>query len=267
MKILKHFRPLREFETITHRWLDNAETAEVLVGESASIVGWIPSYQEEGQLPNGYLKETWGMDGSVPLLLNSGNAAPPDAFSGPGEYIRYLNLRDFRGALCIDAPTLSVNRAGAPVELQFLALARVGSTSIRPLESITYAPAGISTACGDIVEKADRVIVRVFIRLKLGSLGQLAARLQTGAWPPWATLTIEYEFVLGPMPTARVKYSGTTIPSQTFYSDWRRTAEYRIETSLTEPGYQGFVHAGDCQDALAQERLTFTSWLRSTKIR
>ena len=102
------------------------------------------------------------------------------------------------------------------MELQFLALARVGSTSIRPLESITYAPAGISTACGDIVEKADRVIVRVFMRLKLGNLGQLAARFQTGAWPPWATLTIEYEFVLGPMPTARVKYSGTTIPSQTF---------------------------------------------------
>lgn len=232
------------------------------------MVGWIPAYQKEDQLPNGYLQETWGVDASVPLLLNSGNAAPPDAFSGPGEFVRYLNLRDFRGALCIDAPTLSVNRHGAPVELQFLTLAKVGSTSLRPIESITYAPAGISTASGDITAKSDRIVVRTFMRLKLGNVGRVAARIMTGVWPPWATLMMEYEFVLGAaVSTARVKYSGTTIPSQTLYSDWRRLAEYRIEASLTQPGYQGFVNAGDCQDALAQEHRTFITQLRSTKIR
>ena len=82
------------------------------------------------------------------------------------------------------------------------------------------------------------------------SLGGLAAKALTWQWPPWATLTIDYRFDLAGL-GATARFSGTAVPSQRRYLDWRLHSDYEIETELSSEGYRGFVETGGCRDAQA----------------
>lgn len=251
MILANYLPPASEFRLVEHRWAENGVPAAAYVGESACAVGWIPAYQTEDQLPAGFLREHWARDAAIPLLVGSGNQAPPERFDGPADLTRHLNTLDFRGAIAIDQPTLFTNTLGQPVMVQFLALARVGSTPVR-MNRVLFYSAGVSSACGDISADRTRVVLRLFLRLKIGFGGQAVAAVMTGHWPPWATLSLEYVFnVQREHPSSHVVFGGTSVPSQRRYVGWKARSDYRLETDLSIAGYEGFVEAGGCRDALS----------------
>jgi len=133
------------------------------------------------------LRSRWEADPGIGQLPQSGNMAPPDRYTGPAELARHLNTYDFRGALAIDQPTLFLDEARRPVLLEFLAMSRVGSTAMRgrlvgaSLDTWLLYSARIGESCGDISVYDDRAVtIRIFLRLKLGRRGQVAARAMTG---------------------------------------------------------------------------------------
>ena len=105
-------------------------------------------------------------------------------------------------------------------------------------------------ASGVVSESPNSVSIRLFLRIKIGVVGQVFSVLQTRNWPPWATLMIDYTFDLA-YRSAQVDFHGTAVPSQRRYIDWRRDSDYEIERSLSAAGYKGFIEAGGCRDALA----------------
>jgi hypothetical protein len=78
-----------------------------MAGESAVVAAWIPHSLRQHELPQGFLRQEWAKDASVPALLATGNHKPPPIFE-PGEigFVRYLDSMDFRGAIALLEPTL-----------------------------------------------------------------------------------------------------------------------------------------------------------------
>ena len=257
----------KSYKSITHLWRENGAATTILVGDSATLIGWVPIYTDHSQLPSqSCLREQWERgDASIPLLLSTGNNRPNNQLDGPGELLRFLNSKDFRAVISIDQPTLSVNADGDPVELTFLALAHVGFTSVRPehfvskLDWFLFYSGGTSHSCGDVLDNAGKITIRSYISLKLGFLGRVVGRRMTGHWPPWANLMIEYEFERGNTRDARVTFCGSAVPSQHGYLAWRVVSDYRMERDMTHAGYDGFVKAGSCTDALALRHSEWSS--------
>jgi hypothetical protein len=112
MVVLEKFMPGgKEFIAHVYRWPGSDQYSasrgvgkSVIVGPSAALIGWIPVYQNQEQLPEGHLRDSWKEDSSIEPLLSTGNNPPSDAFTGPGDLIRSLNTREFRGAISIDQP-------------------------------------------------------------------------------------------------------------------------------------------------------------------
>jgi hypothetical protein len=259
MATLKTFTPSDdEFQQFEYAWPENGQAVSMLRGESVAVIGWIPFFNEPLQMPVGFLRSAWETEKSIAWLFSAGNAGPPREFAnGQTDLIRYLAMQEFRGALSLCEPRLSLSVGGKPVHLTFRTLARVGYTAVRipRLEGFRHYHEGVSTTSGAIAELSDRVVIRLFLRMKLGFLGQAFGRILMGSWPPWATLMLEYEFDTR-YQQARVEFSGTEFPSQTRYLDWRCDSEYLLEEQVTKAGYDGFVNAGSCQDAMATRSST-----------
>lgn len=232
-------------------------------GESVALVGWIPGSTARDQLRDGFLKDSWAADLSIRLLLGAGNQRPPDILDlGTRGLVRHLDTKDFRGAISIAAPTLYIGN-GKPVYLGWSALCQQGYTPFR-MGPFAYSADGVASRCGDVYVSGDEVVVRAFLRMKLGFLGQLIGKGLTQKWPPWATMTIEYTFDIRNL-GASASFCGTAVPSQRRYMDWRRHSDYEIETELSQEGYRGFVEAGGCLDAMSFRYATLcevkTGWL------
>jgi hypothetical protein len=255
---MKFRPPYEDFGIFKCEWPENGRKAtSALAGSSVALLGWIPFYHLVEELPEGFMRTAWSSDPSIPGLLGTGNLQPPRVFEkGETGLLRHLETRDFRGAICIAKPTLYLGELGKPVLLRFRALGRPGFTAIRPghfvpgLKSIQLFDGGFGRRRGDVYLDGDRLTIRVFMRMKLGLAGQAYSRLRVGNWPPWATMMLEYTFDLR-YQTAQVDFHGTAVPSQRRYMDWRLHSDYEIEKELSAIGYEEFVEAGACQDALA----------------
>ena len=258
MTILSYFHPPNgDFADFDFAWPENGPATGAITGDSVSVIGWIPHFLREEDLPAGFLRDQWSRESSIPALLSTGNQRPPDLFDDHERgFVRQLDNFDFRGALAIAKPTLYTGLNGKPVYLRFSYLARSGFTTIRPslfaprLDWLQFFDGGYGEPSGVISESPDSISIRVFLRIKIGFVGQVFSVLQTKSWPPWATMMIDYTFDLR-YQSAQVDFHGTAVPSQRRYIDWRRDSDYHIERSLTEAGYRGFVEAGGCRDALA----------------
>jgi len=253
------FRPSKSFERVGHVWVKGEKAASAWVGPSAAAIGWIPFYLKRGDLAEGFLKKHWPDDPSIPLLLGSGNSAPPEWFSNADHFERHLDTLDFRGAIALNLPTLYLDKTGNPHSFYCMAMARVGTTVIRPgqvskkLKSVQLYLGGISSSSGSVSSKPGRVEIKLFMRLKLGFLGRAVAAVKTGTWPPWATMMIDYAFDLEKaIPTASARFVSTAIPSISRYVGWKQESLYALEEELSGAGYNGFVEAGGCKDALAE---------------
>lgn len=270
--VVKQFRPrTSQFERVEYSWPESKETSLVLLGETTTLVGWIPYHPEQTRVPEGFLLERYPNDSSIRMLLGSGNNAPPTRFKhGRNTLLSYLDLADFRGAIALDAPRLQIDVNRKPVKLEFDLIARVGATPYRGRElpvvpnAIVWQSDGVSESWVEIHHDEGRVWIRVFLRLKIGLVGQVIGRMATGYWPPWATMSIEYAFdVRGGV--AEITFAGTAVPSQCRYVGWEIHSSHDIDSSLSEAGFDGFIQAGGCKDALAT-RTSVKSDLKEMKI-
>jgi hypothetical protein len=232
--------------------------AKILVGPSLGLVGWIPQYDAAIEMPEGYLRAAWPKDSGIPMLLSSGNPEPPARFAlGLAGFRRFLRSKEYRGVLCLDNPTIHLDPDGELLGVEAQALAKTGKTKIPGkglFDFVSFYSQGAGSALGDIRREGSVVAIRVFQRIKVGWLGRVVARGATGEWPPWATLSIEYAVDLERLDKgARVRFCGTAVPSQSRYVGWGLESQYLIEQGLTEASYKGFIEAGGCYDALADE--------------
>jgi hypothetical protein len=248
--VLEEFRPKELFDTIEHRF--RAEPpCSVIVGPSATAMGWIPYYSDAVQLPEGELRDRWLADASLGKVFAAGNRQPPPSYSGPGDLMRDLELNDFRAALSLDQPTVYLDRSQQPILIQFSAMGRIGYTPLRNRRA-NWFDEGIGSACAYLLEGG--VHLRLFVRFKLGLAGQVAARWYTGHWPPNATATIDY--LIDPVKRlAEISFAGTVVPQLTSYVGWKSVHEYRME-SMSSKTFDSFVHSPGCQDALNRPSYT-----------
>lgn len=78
-----------------------------------ALVGWIPSVNGPAppQLAAGLLSPS--AQDALTTLLTTGNDPPPNSFLGPGDFVGYLQRKDFRAALALDEIKIVTDRAGA----------------------------------------------------------------------------------------------------------------------------------------------------------
>ncbi len=245
--VLKAFGPKETFDTIEHRMSSEAPRL-VLVGPSATVFGWIPYYSDAAQLPSGELRERWEADQALREVFNSGNRQPPEAYSGPGDLMRDLELNDFRAAIAVDQPTVYLDGANQPVLVQFSAMARIGYTPIRKVKRANWYDEGVGSSCGYLLKEDGGIHIRMFVRFKLGLAGRVFARWQTGHWPPNATVTIDY-VIYPEKRQAEISIAGTVLPQLTGYVGWKTAYEYRIG-GMSGKTFDSFVQSVGCQDAL-----------------
>lgn len=242
--VLSKFRPLESFGRFEHRY-SSEPVRYAMVGPSSVIINWFPVYTRKSEIQHQALRELWDKDPSLKNVLKTGNRQPPTKYSGPTDFIRDLETNDFRAAIAIDQPTIFLDHNLRPVLIELLAMSRIGYTNVR-LGKVTFPFEGVGNACGHTLDNG--IHIRLFVRVKLGPLGQIMAKLLTRNWPPNATAVIDYIMD----PTRRlveVSFSGTVFPTQTCYVDWKSIYEYRIE-DLSIPTYESFVQSEGCQDAL-----------------
>ena len=266
VRILENIRPSSHLQRFQKVWPQNGRASARLLGDSVAVVGWIPRYFEGADVPPGFLRDQWPRDAA---LLSTGNERPPQLFldsphtatecdeeRGQRGFRRYLEGRQFRGAVALVRPVLYTGEQGRPVFLAFEALARGGFTDVRLgyfaslLSPVEIFDDGFTMRQGDISQTEDgAVVIRVMVKMKVGLGGQGYSVFKTRKWPPWASLMIEFKFDVRNQ-KAVVDYHGTGVPSQQRYLNWRIDSGYEIETGLTEAGFDGFLSSGACQNAL-----------------
>jgi len=190
------------------------------------------------------------------MLFRSGNPSPPEAFDSADHFLTYFNQREFRAALALNKPRLHLDgENGNKVRgVSFGAFGKVGFTPIIRAGPVSHYREGV----GGDEDGEDGVVhttldctsegatVVAFIRFKLGPLVGAVARLASGYWPPYASMTIEYKFGLDG--SVLVSWDGTLVPNQRYYVDWKTRAEHDM-LSCSREEYLQFVEAGGCADA------------------
>jgi hypothetical protein len=68
------------------------------------------------------------------------------------------------------------------------------------------------------------VTIDYWLRFRIGKLGELAGFFYTGKMAPWASMKIEYK--IDSYGDVSVRFSGSNIPSQSYYVNWKREAVY-----------------------------------------
>lgn len=214
-------------------------------GPSVAIAGWIPQISDPGALAPD-LGDAWESRLDVRSLFSStGNREPSQEYYGPGAFQQDLVLGDFRAALAIDQPKLYLDRNGRIVRHTFWRLARVGYTPFR-LGNFSYKARGTKRVSARVEEQPNGVLLKLWIKVKIGRLGDLGAWMITGHRAPWAILMVQY--LMSGDGAVKIEASGTRLPSQAVYVDWKRTCVHRAEScSLTS--FDDFVQSGACADA------------------
>lgn len=242
-----------KFELVQLKGKWGAKPRNTFVGESLAVVGWIPQYEMAQELPDGYFKSNFEANAGIRALLKSGNLEPPARFArGLSSFNSYLRKKEFRGALAIDAPTLYTDGENRISGIDFQVLSQVGATKLQKGNFVWYHD-GVSAGAGEMMIDEHFAWFKLFLRMKLGSAGQVAAWLHTRQWPPWASLCIEYEFRTSPNgeSSAVARFSGTAVPSQTRYLGWAVDSHYLIDQQMSEDAFKSFIGAGGCNDAMS----------------
>lgn len=223
-----------------------AEWATCVQGPSVAIVGWIPRVEGAESIGSHELGQAWESRLDVRSLFGStGNGEPNQQYLGPGKFQEDLGLCDFRGAIGINEPQVYLDRHGKACRLTFWRMARVGYTPFR-VHNVTYRARGTKRASVQVDCTEDSVRIRLWIKVKIGWLGNIGAWMLTGHRAPWAQIMIDYR--ISATGLVQVECFGTRLPSQTVYVDWNKEHVYRAEYCSLR-SFDEFVQSGQCQDA------------------
>lgn len=198
------------------------------------------------------------------LLFNSGNAAPPDQFAGGySEFLGWLKSRqDYRGAMYIRdvilryeenraAPIISFDAEGimgyTPPKLRIAGITLTPPGKFRRFKGVS--PNDYPDPDVDLLLDNRGVKILFTFQFKLSPLMDNLQRLITGRWAPNAWAAIEYE--IRSTGRVRIAATGTAIPSQDIYIDWRRIRGSRFDMLQSSSQHiHGFLNdTPGCADA------------------
>ena len=232
-----------------------------LRGPDVAVVGWIPYFDRIRDIPPGH---NYQASLAMHLLFNSGNDAPPHEFTGGyTEFLRWLDSRDdYRGALYIRNVVLRYDGVNPAPSVSFEAKGIMGFTPPRlKIAGLTLTPPGKYRRLKGVSPNdypdpeviplpANRGAKILFtFQFKLSPIMDKLQRLISGRWAPNAWAAIEYEILNTRV--VRIATTGTAIPSQDVYIDWKRKSDSRFDMLQNSPRYiQGFLNdTPGCADA------------------
>jgi hypothetical protein len=195
-------------------------------GPDVAVISWIPyAYDFAEMAPNEFTqhRRAYGFQ----MLFDSGNVAPPESFSGHGEFLTFLEAKEFRGAICLRDLVLTCSENGTPIDLQWTPEKYVGYTPLRYGRSderrkITFRhDKGQQNEESDALTELDSQGVRrtrsFFFRV--GWLGNLASWYFTRSGAPWVGMAVDYRIESNG--SVQVQFGGSFIPSHHVYVDWK----------------------------------------------
>lgn len=186
------------------------------------------------------------------MLFRTGNGRPAEHFGNAGGFSEQLALRDYRGALALDEPTLYVDQYGYPVRVTFWRFSAVGYTPVR-IGDLTYYCKGYRASAWKATTDENRkeVTIQLWVRFKITWLGDLAGWILTGRRAPWATILITY--TLSRSGEIMVRADGSRVPSQSTYVDWQKRHEYEMDQGRLAH-FEEFMNTGACRDSMGYVR-------------
>ena len=241
-------------------------------GPDVAIVGWIPYFDRIKDLPAGH---NYQASLAMHLLFNSGNAEPPAEFtSGYNAFLSWLHSRnDYRGALYIRNVVLRYQEDQPAPSISFDAEAIMGFTPPRlRIAGVTLTPPGKYRNLKGVspndypdpdvapLPLNSGVKILFTYQFKLSPMMDNLQRLITGRWAPNAWAAIEYEILQTGL--VRIATTGTAIPSQDVYINWKRMNDSRFDMLQNSSHHiQGFLNdTPGCADAPRVIRHTRTEF-------
>jgi hypothetical protein len=203
-----------DFDGPEWRWISAPSTA---------AIGWIPYYGSAEALGESPLRGLYESDLAVRMLFASGNPEPQPEFSGDIRFADRLGLLDFRGIVALRRPRLAVNSRRKPVALRVGTLIQVGTTPIpagRGRVQIQLAGRNSTSKFGgagpEVRFTKDGVHLRYEHRFKLGLIADLASRLLTGKFAPFAWIELNY-FIPNEEGAGQLVVRSSVVPSVHWY--------------------------------------------------
>lgn len=212
-----------------------------------AVAGWIPTAAGDFGGAGGISPEAAD---ALSTLVLTGNAPPPASFAGAGDFVSYVQRKDYRAVLALDSLRIELDEAGAFASVSFYHLIRCGYTPLPPGYPVFYWP-GRSFGKHKVTVVSSREIrIRLSIWFKLGRLTGLAGRIVSGYWPASANAEIEVAVFRDPMRVSIV-FAGSCVPSQRRYIGWQ-DCDRAYDILKSEPRhFQEFLELGYCKDALS----------------
>ncbi len=228
---------------------------------AVAAIGWIPFH--DNLSPAGLSK----VDEALDALVSLGNNPPPSRLSSPGEFVSFVQKKDFRAALALDEIKVGIDKTGTFTAVSFYNLIRCGYTPLPPKHRLIYWR-GQGFGRPKVIASSDEIRVRCTLWFKLSKVTSLAARALSGFWPASASAEIEVVIVRRPLKVT-VLFSGSAVPSQYHYIDWE-TCGCGYDMLADEPEeFEAFLKLGYCKDALSRctHRTEFSAkQLRMTRV-
>ena len=221
-----------------------------------AAIGWIPYYVRLTDVPQNNYTHTWPK--FYDYLFDSGNKDPEDDLTNEQGFLQIIKSRDFRGAFLLNGLKLyrtpdrfiehsrdfrrmeyvgytpirsSTGKAHPPKKDRLMRQGVGGSYKDEPNPKIDLTP--------DYVRITQRVDFRICKLLQL--LGGFASFTLRGAPYAW----MEMDFTIYHNGSYRIEFSGTSVPSQQLYIDWRRVASCRYDMlQATAEEMERFLEAG-----------------------
>ncbi len=204
---------------------------------------------------------------------------PLESFADYTAFLDFLAEKNYRGAMYLRDVQLECDDQNRPQKISFWHIEDVGYTPMKvgyslerehwkiaaskkktlfymrgaggvmdggPPETMGKPEGGIKKQRCYIIWRDNCVIIRQWIRFKIGRIGNYGSYLLTGHWAPSAWMEIYYQICCDRK--VRIDFGGSHLPSQTFYVHWSRVGLHDMLQN-TEKQISGFIEAGDCKDA------------------
>lgn len=128
---------------------------------AAAAIGWIPFH---GVMPASLSQQAAE---ALARLVTLGNDPPPGRLTGPGEFVSFVDKKDFRAALALDEIHVSLDGAGAFTSVSFYQLIRCGYTPIPPRHQLIYLGwTGLRKGKGNRLTRRDQDSLRTLVQAR-----------------------------------------------------------------------------------------------------
>jgi hypothetical protein len=250
-----------------------SDVDDTIPGPSVAAVAQVPhrSIPPEPYRASGLLRTLCAY-----LVFWSGNIQAPSRFGDAGRLEEFLDTKEFRGVLAVDAVTLDLFK-GSPVRLGFRLLRRPGFTAppVPPplrVAQFGYSAGEVLASSADVswhcrlLPAGGGVRLEVTLRFRIGRPSRAVGRMLTGLDAPYVTMTLWYEFHTDS--SVWVHSTGSAIPSVLTYwpsdateRDWLR-GRHQDMTGITTASWDAFLDSARDYGQMAPIHYTWNETIR-----